>query len=133
MGAFGGARVAAAGTVPTLLQAMQALVAQLSVEFPGRVTLDVKDLNPPGLYLAPPTIHYRFGPGSYELEHVLLVCASNTANRTEALADLADLLARVQRTLGDRAVLARPADVWNQDQTAILAAYELTWTDQYRY
>ena len=131
MGAFGGVR--AAVEVPTLLQAMQRITDRLEAEFPGRVTLDVKDLNPPGLYLAPPIIHYRFASGTYGLEHALLVCASNTANRLEALADLSDLLVRVQRTLGDRAVTGRPADVWNQDQTAILAAYELTWIDQYRY
>jgi hypothetical protein len=131
MGAFGVA--AATGTVPSLLQAMLKITDRLEPVFPGRVALDVKDLNPPGLYLGPPVIHYRFGQGSYALEHTLLVCASNTANRIEALADLADMLQRVQQALGDRAVLGRPADVWNQDQTAILAAYELTWTDQYRY
>ena len=132
MGAFGGV-AAARGTVPSLLQAMLKLTDRLEPAFPGRVALDVKDLNPPGLYVAPPVIHYRFAAGTYALEFTLLVCASNTANRLEALADLADMLQRVQLTLTDRAVLGRPADVWNQDQTAILPAYELTWTDQYRY
>ena len=115
MSGFGGVRTT---SVPTLLQAMLKITEQLEVEFPGRVTLDVKELNPPGLYLAPPILHYRFGQGSYAIECSLLVCASNTANRMEALADLSDLLQRTQHALGDRAVTGRPADVWNQDQTA---------------
>jgi hypothetical protein len=37
-----------------------------------------------------------------------------------------------QQQLGQRAVMARPVDVWNQDTTAVMAGYELTWADEIR-
>jgi hypothetical protein len=130
MGAFGGVR-ALAHQVPTVLQVMDRVVELLEPVFPGRVALDVKDVNPPGLLLQPPLLRFRFAEGTYAIEHTLLIVASNTTRRV-ALDDLGVMVQQAQAALDNRAVTARPVDVWNQDNTAILAGYELTWTDSVR-
>ena len=118
--------------VPTVLDTMKAIIALLEPAFPGRVTLDVKDVNPPGLLLQPPLLRFRFAAGTYTVEHTLLVVASNTGTREQALTDLAGMVQTAQQQLGQRAVMARPVDVWNQDTTAVMAGYELTWADEIR-
>jgi len=118
--------------VPTVLDTMRAIIALLEPAFPGRVTLDVKDVNPPGLLLQPPLLRFRFAACTYAVEHTLLAVASNTGTREQALADLAEMVQTAQACLGDRAVQARPVDVWNQDRTAVMAGYELTWADTIR-
>lgn len=118
--------------VPTVLDTMRAIMALLEPAFPGRVTLDVKDVNPPGLLLQPPLLRFRFAAGTYAIEHTLLIVASNTGTREQALTDLAEMVQTAQEALGARAIMARPVDVWNQDTTALMAGYELTWADQIR-
>ena len=118
--------------VPTVLDTMKAIIALLEPAFPGRVTLDVKDVNPPGLLLQPPLLRFRFAAGTYAVEHTLLAVASNTGTREQALNDLAGMVQTAQQQLGQRAVMARPVDVWNQDTTAVMAGYELTWADEIR-
>jgi len=112
---------------------MRGIMALLEPAFPGRVTLDVKDVNPPGLLLQPPLLRFGFGAGTYTIEHTLLVVSSNTGTREQALTDLASMVQVTQQQLGHRAVQARPVDVWNQDTTAVMAGYELTWADEIRH
>ena len=42
------------------------------------------------------------------------------------------MLLVVQEALTSRVAVARPVDIWASDSSAIIAAYELTWTDQLR-
>lgn len=131
--AFGGSVAAAVVPgAPTLLDALLQVLAPLDAIWPGRVFLDVKDLNPPCVFLHPPTINYRtLGEGRFSVDHTLLLIASNTVRR-EAYGQLSDLLGQFHAALPGRGVTARPADIWNADGTAVLAGFELTWTDRLR-
>jgi hypothetical protein len=121
---------APATTTPVILSALAPILQAL--EAVGiRVYSDPKDINPPCAYLAPPTLRFSFGKGGYEADQTLLLCSSNTVKRAQ-YEELSDLMARSQSALGYRMVTARPADIWTADQTAVLAAYELTWTDTVR-
>jgi hypothetical protein len=119
-----------APTAPVILSAL-APIHQALVAAGLRVVEDPADINPPCVYLAPPTLRFRFGQGSYEVDQTLLLCSSNTVKRAQ-YEELSDLMARSQSALGHRMVTARPADIWTADQTAVLAAYEMTWTDTIR-
>jgi hypothetical protein len=96
-----------------------------------RATIDIRDLNPPGCYLAPPELEFRFRQGDYTATYTLLVCAPNTTRRQQFVA-MAELLAAVNGALGYRSPNARPVDVPTNDGTAILLGYELSWTDRVR-
>jgi hypothetical protein len=115
---------------PVILSALAPIIAAL--EAAGlRVVEDVKDINPPCVYVAPPTLRFRFRQGDYECDQTLVLCSSNTVKRAQ-YEELSDLMARSQSALGHHAVTARPADMWTADQTAVLAAYEMTFTDTIR-
>jgi hypothetical protein len=121
---------APASTLPFILSAAQPIIQAL-LDAGLRVTEDPKDINPPCVYYAPPTLHFRFRKSDYEVEQTLLLCSGNTNKRTQ-YQELSDLLTRCQDALGQRVVTARPADMWTADQTSVLGAYELTWTDTIR-
>lgn len=115
---------------PVILSALAPIMAALQAA--GlRVYDDAAAINPPCLYLAPPTMRFRFGARGYEADMVLLACSSNTVKRAQ-YEELSDLIERTQQALGARIVQARPADIWTADQSAVLAAYELSWTDTIR-
>ena len=97
-----------------------------------RVFEDPKDVNPPCIYLAPPTLRFRFNRADYEIDFTLLLCSSNTTKSIQ-YQELSDLLMRAQAALGFPMVTARPADIWTADNTAVLAAYEMTWTDAVKH
>jgi hypothetical protein len=118
-------------TSPVILEALQPIYTAL-VAAGLRVFLDPKEVNPPCVYLAPPTMRFRFRQGDYECDQTLLLCSGNTVQRAQ-YEELSDLLARSQSALGYRMVTARPADMWTADQTAVLAAYEMTWTDTIKH
>jgi hypothetical protein len=111
-----------------LLVDLMADVADVLAAAGIRCVFDLRDLNPPGTYLAPPTLHYRFGYG-VQADWTLLVTAANT-ERARALTELGDLMVAVAAALGDRPVTATPAQVETSDQTAHLVAYEFTWSDK---
>ena len=117
-------------TTPLILSAAQPILQAL-LAAGLRVYEDPKDLNPPCIYYAPPTLHFRFNRGDYECDQTLLLCSSNTAKRQQ-YQELSELLERAQEALGARMVTARRADIWTADQSSVLAAYELTWTDTIR-
>lgn len=96
-----------------------------------RVAVDSRDLNPPGLLLNPPTLTYRFQSGSFDAVFTLVVTAANT-ERMAAYGELSEMIANISAALTGRVITARPVDVWSSDQTALIAAYELQWTDQLR-
>jgi hypothetical protein len=130
--AFGTARAAPAGAPPTLIDALAAVLDPLLLIWPGRVFLDVRDLNPPCAFLHPPVLNYRtLADGRYSADQTLLLVASNTVRR-ESYEQLSRMLAEFRQALPGRGDVARPADIWTADGSAVLAGYELTWTDRFR-
>lgn len=118
-------------TRPRLVDALAPILAALE-GIPARVVYDAKDVNPPCFLLQPPVIHFAFRGGNFTAEQTLVVIAANT-NRRTAYGELSDLLVAAQEAIGDAIVTGRPVDVWTADQTALLPAYELTWTDAVRH
>lgn len=116
--------------LPILISAAQPIIQAL-LDAGLRVFDDPKDLNPPCVYYAPPTLRFSFRVGSYECDQTLLLCSGHTVKRVQ-YQELSELMAAVQQALGGAVVTARPADVWSADQSAVLAAYEMTWTDTIR-
>ena len=90
-----------------------------------RATADLRDLNPPAVYVPPPVISYRFGKGA-ELEWTIAAVVPNTGRR-QSISALSTLLADVQAALP--AVRGgRPIDLTGIDQTGPAPAYELLLT-----
>lgn len=96
-----------------------------------RATNDIKMLNPPCAYLAPPELSFRFRQGDFTASYTLLLVAANTSRRL-AFDEMSQLLLQVQTILGERAQTARPVDVPTQDGSAILLGYEFTWAERVR-
>lgn len=116
--------------LPLLISAAQPIIQAL-LDAGLRVFDDPKDINPPCVYYAPPALRFSFRAGDYECDQTLLLCSGHTVKRIQ-YQELSELMTTVQAALGGRVVSARPADVWTADQTAVLAAYEMTWTDTIR-
>lgn len=109
---------------------LAAVVAELvdRLEAAGiRACSDLRNLNPPGVYVSAPTINYRFGKGAADLEWRILAAAPNTGRDT-ALANLSKLLADVAGALRGAVTSARPVDLTALDGGAPLPAYELAFT-----
>jgi hypothetical protein len=115
---------------PILISAAQPIIQAL-LDAGLRVFDDPKDINPPCVYYAPPTLRFRFKANDYECDQTLLLCSGHTVKRIQ-YQELSDLLTTAQAALVGRLVTARPADMWTADQSAVLAAYEMTWTDLIR-
>jgi len=120
----------AVGPRPTLLDALTPVVAML--EAAGiRVTLDYSKLNPTGCYLGPPELDYRFKAGDFTASYTLLVVAGSN-DGTRAISVLSAELDRVIVALGNRPVTARPVTVVPADNSNVLSAMEVQWTDRIR-
>lgn len=118
----------AAGTRPLLTDALRPVLEALAAA-DIRCTLAIKDINPPGCYLHPPELLFRFHAGDFTANQKLLLVTSSK-DRTASYDDMSALLDAVLVALGDRAVVARPADVETSDLSTYLTAYELTWADR---
>jgi hypothetical protein len=133
-----GARAAAAPVsessgAPTLADALALILGPLDDAWPGRVFLDVKEINPPCLYLHPPVINFvGLGPGRFTAEFVLLFVTGNSGARRVAYAELSAMLDQFHAVLPGRGVTARPADIFAADGSSVLAGYELSWTERLR-
>jgi hypothetical protein len=106
-------------------------VAELLAAGGIRVFVDSSEINPPGVLIQPPTLRYRFHKGDADLDMSLIVIVGNNESR-RAIDQLSELVADVQRVLGDRAAVGRPAEVFLAEQSASLRAYELTYSDTLR-
>lgn len=115
---------------PFLVDAVTPIVAALEAA-DIRITLDLKDLNPPGCYLAAPELEFRYRAGDFTASYTLLVVARNSTRRL-AFAEMSELLVAVQKVLGERAQTARAVDVPTNDGTAVLLGYELSWHERVR-
>lgn len=90
---------------------------------------DMRDLEPPGVYVTAPTVTYRFRRGDWSAEWTVYAVTGN-AGRAEALEELGVLLDAVQETLADVAVTGTPADLDSLDGGPRMPAYRLTWTSK---
>jgi len=118
------------GRRPILLDAMTPILDALSGA--GiRVLVDIKVINPPCAFLHPPELAFRFREGDFTARHKLLLIAA-ASDRTASYANMSDLLLQAQQALGDRAVVAVPAQVETSDLSTFLTAYELSWTENVR-
>lgn len=90
-------------------------------------SLDIRDLNLPGVLVPPPDLSYRFGKASADATW-RIVAATGNVGRDQALASLGALLSQVQDALGHLGVSARPVDLQAGDQGGPMPAYELTFT-----
>jgi hypothetical protein len=115
---------------PFILDAMTPIVEAIAAA--GiRIALDLKDLNPPGCYLAAPELEFRYRAGDFTASYTLLAVARNTSRRL-ALAEIGELIVAVQSVLGERAQSGRPVDVPTNDGTAVLLGYEFSWHERVR-
>lgn len=109
-----------------LAAAVADLVARIS-DAGIRATSDLRDLNPPCVYVAAPSIAYRFGKGGADLTFAIVAVAPNTG-RDAALSNLSTLIADTQDALAGAITTGRPVDVTALDGGAPLPGYELTLT-----
>jgi hypothetical protein len=82
------------------------------------------DLQPPGILVAPPVVHFRFGK-CQSAEFTLVVIAGRSG-RADALPVLAELIDAAGAALGWPFVEGRPTD-WQSTAGALLPAYQLIW------
>jgi hypothetical protein len=115
---------------PTLMDALTP-VLDLLAGAGVRVTLDFTQLNPPGCYLHPPSISWRFNGGDFEATYKLTIVTEAT-DRTRAVANLSIQLDELVQVLGGLAVSAEPVDVLTADGSFNLPGYDLTWTQRIR-
>ncbi len=94
-----------------------------------RATADERDLNPPGVYVAPPAVSYRFRHGDVTADWTIW-CAVPNSGRDIALRNLSELVtAAVDALAADgAAVTAAPADLLVPELAAPLPAYTLRWS-----
>lgn len=94
-----------------------------------RAVLDERDINPPCVFVGPPTIKWRFRRGDYDAEFRAWVLAPNSG-RNIALKSLGPLLEATAEALGMVTVTAEPADFSVADQAGPLPGYRIVWHEQ---
>jgi hypothetical protein len=94
-----------------------------------RATADVRDVNPPCVYVPPPQIAWAFGKVEMGWTVAAVVPATG---RDIALKNLGPLIADVSTALSATPVTGgRPIDLGGTDGAAPMPAYELTFTTRY--
>jgi hypothetical protein len=91
-----------------------------------RATQDGRSVNPPCALVRPPTLHYRFGKGSYEADFELWAIVPSTGHRTDLIA-LGELVTAVQGALNFAGVTATPDETSTADGGTV-PMYRLTWS-----
>ena len=96
-----------------------------------RAVADVRDVNPPCVYVPPPQIAWRFGKGYADLLWTVAAVVPATG-RDVALKILGPLLVDVCDALSATPVTdGRPIVLGGVDGAAPMPAYELTFTTRY--
>lgn len=93
-----------------------------------RATVDERDINPPAVWVGPPTMHFRFGKG-WTADWTITAVVADTG-RAYSLAALGTLVAQVQDSMGWLAVTARPVALQIPGGAAPLPAYEMTFSER---
>lgn len=113
--------------VPDLKAAADAVVAQLTGAGVN-ACLDPADWNLPGVRVNPPQVAYRFGKGTWDATWTATAAVPD-GPLGSAIANLGELLDKVQDALRTAPVTARPVDVQLTDAGTV-PGYELTWTQR---
>jgi hypothetical protein len=82
------------------------------------------DLQPPGILVAPPLVHFKFG--KCQSADFMIVAIAGRSGRVDALPVLAALIDAAGNALGWPFVEGRPTD-WQSTAGALLPAYQLIW------
>lgn len=90
-----------------------------------RACSDERDLNPPAVWVGPPTLAFRFAKGTYDAEYHLFAVVPNTGRDT-ANRNLGTLIDAVQVAVGGAVTAGRPIDLTVPDTSVPLPAYDLT-------
>src|ERR1700710_311974 len=72
--------------------------------------LDLRDLNPPGVYVTPPDLAYRFGKGAADATWRIVAAVGNSG-RADSFPPLAELLAAAVSALPYPVTAARAVDL----------------------
>jgi hypothetical protein len=91
-----------------------------------RVTVSMRDIDPPCVFLPVPALAYRFKDGGLDAD-LRPVCISPNTDRATAIGVLSDLLEATQAALNRRSTSGRPVEVLLADNSAALLAYELSF------
>jgi hypothetical protein len=108
-------------------QAVRAVVVRL--EAAGlRAVCDERDVNPPCVYVPPPSISWRFRRGDFDAAFTAW-CVVPNSGRDIALRNLGPLVTAAAAALGMAVITAVPGDLVVPELAAPLPAYLLTWSE----
>jgi hypothetical protein len=94
-----------------------------------RATLDERDVNPPAVYVGPPSVSWRFHARDFDAVFTAWVVVPNSG-RDIALGNLGPLVDRAAAAIARPITTAEPGDLSVPDITAPLPAYRLSWTER---
>jgi hypothetical protein len=98
-----------------------------------RAVADVRNVNPPCVYVTPPQIAWRFGKQYADLGWTIAVIVPNTG-RDVALKNLGPLIGATVDALAATPVTdGRPIDITGTDGASPMPAYELTFTTRHQF
>jgi hypothetical protein len=108
-----------------IVEAIEALRARLTAA--GlRAVVDERNLNPPAVWIRPPTLTYTFGGGA-DVAWQLIAVVPDTGAST-ALAALDELVEQIRAALDGEITTAAATAVAGSDSGSPLPAYRLTYT-----
>jgi hypothetical protein len=117
--------------IPDLDAAAAAIVAQLAAGG-VRATVDERDLNPPCVWVGPPTLAWRFGRATWDAGWTLTAVVADTGRGYSNNA-LAALVVQTQDALGWAATQARPVSLIVPGTGGTpMPGYEMTFTQRIR-
>lgn len=116
--------------MPTLLDAMESMQAHL-VANGVRAVIDPRDLNGPCVYIAPPSVRWRFAGGDFDAEWELR-CAVVAAGRRAEIVELSALVDTVTKILAGNPVEGRPDEISTGDGGPMVPCYVLSFTSRVR-
>lgn len=96
-----------------------------------RAVRDIRDINPPCVFVAAPAIEWRFARNDFDAEFVLWV-VTGAAGGDVDLTNLGEQIDDVTAALQFAAVRAEPNNLLVPEQSAPLPAYRLTFTERIR-
>jgi hypothetical protein len=98
-----------------------------------RAVSDVRNVNPPCVYVPPPRIAWRFGKGYADLGWAVAAVVPNSG-RDAAIKNLGPLVGAAVDALSATPVTdGRPIDIASTDGAAPMPGYELTFTTRYQF
>jgi hypothetical protein len=115
--------------IPDVDAAAAAIVARLAAAG-VRASIDERDLNPPCVWVGPPTMSWRFKRGTWDAEWLLTAVVPDTGRGTSTAA-LAALVVKVQDAMGWAGVTARPVSLLVPGTGGVpLPGYEMSFTQR---